>query len=76
MLMNITHLNALITQFITFLIVFSVIYGTSLYALSRLISDINIAMLLHILNIFIMFMIALAITKSLSRFFHSTKEQH
>jgi hypothetical protein len=74
--MNKTHLNALITQFITFLIVFSVIYGTSLYALSRLISDINIAMLLHILNIFIMFMIALAITKSLSRFFHSTKEQH
>lgn len=66
--MDKSHLKALITKFITFLIVFAVIYGISLYLLGTFINDINAAMILHILNVFIMFIAALVITKYLSRF--------
>ncbi|MFD2830459.1 hypothetical protein [Corticicoccus populi] len=62
------RLNNLITTFIIFLIIFSVIYSISLYVLTQFVNDINLAMILHLLNVFVMLAAALFITKHLRRF--------
>lgn len=65
--MSRNHLNALIVRFLIFIAVFALFYTTSAYLLTFIVTDINWAMLVHILNIFIMFCLSLFITKHLSR---------
>lgn len=71
--MDKAHLNRLIINFAVFIIIFTVIYGISLYALNEWISNINVAMFLHLLNVAVMFILSLIITKYLSRLITKAK---
>lgn len=71
--MDKAHLNRLIINFAVFIITFTVIYGISLYALNEWISNINVAMFLHLLNVAVMFILSLIITKYLSRLITKAK---
>ncbi|WP_462421772.1 hypothetical protein [Salinicoccus sp. Marseille-QA3877] len=61
------HLNSLLVKFITFITVFALLYVTSAYILTFITPNINWAMVLHILNIGVMFILSLFITKHLGR---------
>jgi len=61
------HLNALIVKFTTFITVFALLYVTSAYMLTFVTPDMNWAMVLHILNIGVMFILSLFISKHLGR---------
>lgn len=71
--MDKAHLNRLIINFAVFIITFTVIYGISLYALNEWISNINVAMFLHLLNVAVMFILSLISTKYLSRLITKAK---
>lgn len=71
--MDKAHLNRLIINFAVFIITFTVIYGISLYALNEWISNINVAMFLHLLNVAVMFILSLIITKYLNRLITKAK---
>lgn len=61
------HLNSLIIKFITFITVFALLYVISAYILTFITPNINWAMVLHILNIGVMFILSLFISKHLGR---------